>query len=274
MSETVFDQKLCVKCDICSEVCPVGIIDKPNAAAYPVIADASKANCIQCGQCEVFCPYEAVEVKGAELQKAAKSQRQPAITPEQIAFYFSMRRSIRRYKQQPVDRQTLEQILDIVRFAPSGVNHQPLSWIVIYSTAELKKLTGMVIDVMRQLVKDKSPIASMMGFQNMVSAWENGGDFVCRHAPHLLIAHARKDNRIAPIDATIALAHFELAAPAFGLGACWAGYFSIVANLSPVIRKAAGIPDDHVQLGSMLAGYPQYIPQRIPKRKQASITWK
>ena len=273
MSETIFKQEACVKCGICSEVCPVGIIDRPNAEKFPVITAENKKNCIQCGHCEAFCPNEAVELKGADLQKAARSQKQTAITPEQIGYYFPMRRSVRRYKQQPVDRQTLEQILDIVRYAPSGVNHQPVSWIVIYSTAELKKITGMVIDVMRQLVKDKSPLASMMGFQNMVSAWEQGGDFVCRQAPHLLIAHARKDDRIAPVDATIALTHFELVAPAFGLGACWAGYFSIVANLSPAIRKAAGIPDDHVQLGSMLVGYPQHAPQRIPKRQRATVTW-
>jgi len=201
-------------------------------------------------------------------------KKQPPITPEQIRSYFPMRRSIRRYKQQPVDRQTLEQVMEIVRFAPSGVNHQPVRWVVIYSTAEVKKLTGMVIDVMRQMVKDKSPSAAMMNFQNMVSAWDQGEDNVCRKAPHLIIAYGRKEDRIAPVDATIALTHFELAAPAFGLGACWAGYFSIIMNLSPALRKAAGIPDDHVQLGSMLVGYPQYMPKRIPKRKQASITWK
>lgn len=274
MSVTVFDQKLCVKCGICSEVCPVGIIDKPKAEAYPHIIDANRANCIQCGQCEAFCPQVAVEVKSTDLLKADMPEKQPGITPEQVRSYFPMRRSSRRYKQQLVDRQILEQILDIVRYAPSGINQQPVSWIVIHSAAELKKLTGMVIDVMRQLVKDKSPIASMMGFQKMVSVWEQGGDIVCRHAPHLLIACGHKDDRIAPVDATIALAHFELAVPAFGLGACWAGYFSIIANLSPVIRKAAGIPDDHVQLGAMLVGYPQHTPQRAPKRKRASITWK
>jgi len=274
MGGVVFDQKLCVKCGICSEVCPVGIIDKPGAENYPIIIDANRANCIQCGQCEAFCPKVAVEVIGDELQKVDTSNKNTNLTPAQIRGYFQMRRSIRRYKQQPVDRQTLEQLMEIVRYAPSGVNHQPVRWIVIHSPEEVRKLTALTIDVMRQMVNDKSPIAAMMNFQNMVTAWDKGEDIVCRKAPHLVIAYGRKEDRIAPVDATIALTHFELAAPAFGLGACWAGYFSIIANLSPALREAAGIPDDCSQLGTMLTGYPQHVPQRAPKRKRSSIIWK
>jgi nitroreductase/NAD-dependent dihydropyrimidine dehydrogenase PreA subunit len=274
MGEVVFNQKLCIKCGICSQVCPVSIIDKPGAEDYPLITDVNRANCIQCGQCEAFCPKVAVEVTGEELQKSDIPKKHSTLTPEQIMGYFLMRRSVRRYKQQPVDRQIMEQVMDIVRYAPSGVNHQPLRWIVIHSMEEVRKLTAMTIDVMRQMVNDKSPIAAMMNFQNMVAAWDKGEDIVCRKAPHLVIAYARKDDRIAPVDATIALTHFELAAPAFGLGACWAGYFGIIANLSPALRKAAGIPDDCAHLGTMLTGYPQHVPQRVPKRKRSSITWK
>ncbi len=274
MSETVFDQKICIKCGVCVEVCPVGIISKPGADEYPFISAENKAKCIQCGQCEAFCPNEAVEVIGTDLFKMDIPKNQPAITAEQIKSYFPMRRSIRRYKQQPVDRKTLEQLLDVVRYAPSGINQQAIRWIVVYNKEEVRKLTSMTIDIMRQMVKDKSPMAAMMNFQNMVSAWEQGKDIVCRNAPHLVIAYGRKENRIAPVDAIIAMAHFDLAAPAFGLGSCSAGYFGIIANLSPALRQALGIPGDCVHLGTLLTGYPQYTPRRAPKRKRASITWK
>jgi nitroreductase/NAD-dependent dihydropyrimidine dehydrogenase PreA subunit len=274
MGKVVFDHKLCIKCGTCSEVCPVGIIDKPGAEDYPSITEANRANCIQCGQCEAFCPKAAVEVISDELLKADMPKKREALTPEQVRGYFLMRRSIRRYKQQPVDRQTLEQVMDVVRYAPSGVNQQAVRWIIIYNTEEVRKLTAMTIDIMRQMVSDKSPVAAMMNFQRMVTAWDSGEDIVCRKAPHLVIAYGRKENRIAPVDAIIAMSHFDLAAPAFGVGSCSAGYFGIIANLSPALRKAIGIPDDHNHLGTILTGYPQHVPKRAPKRNRASITWK
>jgi nitroreductase len=196
------------------------------------------------------------------------------VTPELIGEYFRMRRSIRHYRQEPVGREVLEQLFDIVRYAPTAINRQSVQWIIIYSPGEVRSLVAAAVDVMSQMVRDDSPAAAAMNFQELIAAWEAGEDGICRSAPHLIIAHAHKDDRIAPVDATIALSHYELAAPSFGLGACWAGYFGIIANLSPELRAAAGIPQDHVHLGSMMTGYPRYAPRRIPQRKQVSLVWK
>jgi nitroreductase len=56
----------------------------------------------------------------------------------------------------------------------------------------------------------------------------------------------------------IALTYLELAVTSFGLGACWAGYFSAAANMGPPMKKALGLPEEHNSFGAMMVGYPKY----------------
>jgi len=90
----------------------------------------------------------------------------------------------------------------------------------------------------------------------------------------MIITHASKENRMAPVAATIALAYLELAAPSFGLGACWAGYFNAAAASWPPLQKALTLPEDHISLGAMMVGYPKYNYHRLPPRKEPKIIWR
>lgn len=76
------------------------------------------------------------------------------------------------------------------------------------------------------------------------------------------------------VDGTIALTYLELAAPAFGLGTCWAGFFFMFLEASPQLREAVGIPADHKPLGALMLGYPKYKHHRAPQRNQAVVAWK
>ena len=95
-----------------------------------------------------------------------------------------------------------------------------------------------------------------------------------RIGPHVVVAHSQKQERSAPAAGTIALAHLELAAPSFGLGACWAGYFNAAANLWPPMLEALNLPEGHVSFGAMMVGYPKYKYQRLPLRNEAKIIWR
>lgn len=57
-----------------------------------------------------------------------------------VADAARQRRSIRRYEPQPMPREDLEQILDIVRLAPSAFNVQPWRFVVVESPEAKAKL--------------------------------------------------------------------------------------------------------------------------------------
>jgi nitroreductase len=193
---------------------------------------------------------------------------------DEIEHFMRARRSIRVYKDKDVDRQTLTRLIEIARFAPSGHNTQPVRWLVVYDCQEVRRLAGVVIEWMRHMLKEQSPLAKALHMDRVVARWETGVDTICRGAPHVIVAHARTDERPAPQACIIALAHLELAASAFGLGACWAGYFNTAATLWPPMHKELGLPEGHASFGVMMIGYPRYRYHRLPLRKEARITWR
>jgi nitroreductase len=196
------------------------------------------------------------------------------MTPEQVEHFLRYRRSIRIYKKRPVEKDVLERLINVARFAPSAINRQPVQWTVIYDCDEVQRLTGLAIDWMRHLIKEGSPLASAMNMESAVANWEAGFDPICRRAPHLIIASADKEDRMAPTDCTIALAYLEVAALAFGLGTCWAGYFNAAATLWPPLHDAIAFPKGNVNLGSMMIGYPKFKYQRLPLRNEVKVTWR
>jgi nitroreductase/NAD-dependent dihydropyrimidine dehydrogenase PreA subunit len=273
MSKIAVSSSRCVRCNLCSRVCPVGIIGRQTGTQLPFIAPADDDRCIECGHCEAACPTEAIIVTGTHLQPTAFPVAAD-LSPEQIAGYFQARRSIRLYKPEPVCQETLARLFDIVRYAPTGLNRQPLAWTVINGPEKVHAVAQAVIDWSRTLLEKKHPMALQFRFDRMIHAWEKGADPICRKAPCLIIAHSLKEDKMAGTDATIALAHLELAAPAFGLGACWGGYIGIAAALSPEIRAVLGIPENQTCHGVIMLGHPAVGYKRPPRRKQAAITFR
>ncbi len=100
-----------------------------------------------------------------------------------------------------------------------------------------------------------------------------GIDPICWNAPHLLIAHIPENSLTAPTDAIIALTHFDIAAPAFGLGTCWEGFLAAAARSWKPMQEEIALPTGRVAAYAMLFGYPQYEIYRIPRRNPVKITW-
>jgi nitroreductase len=194
-------------------------------------------------------------------------------TAEQTEHFFRARRSIRTYKSEPVDEATLNKMIEMARYAPSGHNWQPVHWMVIDSADQMQKLTGLVIDWMRIMIKDHPEVAQPMHFAQVVEAWEKGLDRVLRGAPQLIIAHGQA---LPPAQAAcvIALAYLELASFSLGLGACWAGYFNAAATFYPPMQAALALPEGHQSFGAMMVGYPKFQYHRLPLRNEPKITWR
>lgn len=266
------DSTLCSGCGICAILCPSNIPVLDKETKLPAINPAAAPSCSRCGHCEAACPEGAISVRYPGAGAVPQISDQP-VTPGQLRHLMLMRRSIRDYRDNTVPRETLEEILDIIRYAPTGMNGQSVHWLVVGDPGEVRRLSGKVIDWLRGLSKQQpdhplAPFAPML-----IRAWENGMDPICHGAPHLFIAHGRRDNPVGCIDAVIALTHLDLAAPVFGLGTCWAGFLQIALDASPDLLKELEIPCDHKSHYAMMLGYPKYQFWRVPKRDAAKVTW-
>jgi len=268
------DQEKCNRDGICIEVCPARIIEFKETDAFPTLVDEGESFCINCGHCVAVCPHGAMSHRKMKPADCPPVKKELLLTPEQMEQFLRYRRSIRAYKDNPIEKELVSRLIDIARYAPSGVNLQPVNWLVIYDSDNVQELTGLVVDWMRHLVKEDSPLSAAMHLGRMVSAWEDGKDRICRNAPHLIIANAHKTDRTAPAACTIALAYLELATVPLGLGACWAGYFNAAANFWPPLQTALALPKDHVCFGAMMVGYPKFKYHRLPLRNDPRVTWR
>jgi len=274
MSLFTVDATLCKKDGLCAAVCPVRIIANNKQTQIPEPVENADELCINCGHCMAICPYGALSLTKMSPAQCRQIPKDWNLSPQQVELFLKARRSIRVYKKEPVSRDTIEKIIDVARYAPSGINRQPVHWLVVYDTKKVTELAKLVIDWMRILISEKASIAESLRMQNTVDAWDNGDDRILRKCPHVVIAYALKDDMTAMQAATISLAYLELAAVSFGLGACWAGYLQMAVNMCPAAMESLGINKKCSCFGAMMLGYPQHHYIRIPLRNTPSIKWK
>ncbi|MEN6342789.1 MAG: nitroreductase family protein [Methanospirillum sp.] len=260
------DPERCTGCGVCAAVCPSGIIAVDGGV--PVTIPERSPFCIECGHCEAFCP------SGALANGAGAGAREEAgdIPPDLLGRYLKSRRSIRHYTSEPVPRETIEVVLDVARYAPSGGNRQPVQWLVVHDPAEVRRLAGLTVDWMRHESASDTPLMSPAVFAPLIAAWDRGEDRICRGAPHLIVAHVPDPSAL--VDGIIAVTWADAVAPVFGVGTCWAGFLMIAATRWEPLREALALPPGRTPAHALMCGYPQYRPTRIPERRPLELTWR
>jgi nitroreductase len=150
------------------------------------------------------------------------------------------RHSVRGYKPDPVSEETLQQVLEAARMAPTAANRQRFQLIVIHTKGreqELRRIYDKDWFVQPPLV-------------------------ICACRYPMDPARGRKD--YTDVDIGIVVDHLILTAAELGLGTCWIGAFDPAAT-----REILGLPDDVEPVVFTPLGYPA-DPGRPKQRKPLS----
>lgn len=271
MTTILVDQDLCTRCGICSDVCTMGVIDPADENTLPKVQDTKAGMCIQCGHCEAHCPSQALLLNVPPEERVPLPAGAGTIAPGDMGYYLRKRRSVRHFTKDPVPKEKILEVLDIARYAASAGNGQPVEWIVVHDPERVKKIAGLTIGWMKTLLNSNHPMSGYIPI--LIGAWESGRDVICRGAPHLVVATIPEGNPMAQTDAIIALTHFDTAAPAFGIGTCWAGFVAMAASSYEPLQKEMGIPAGRKSAYAMMFGNPQYKIYGIPRRKPLKVIW-
>lgn len=272
MPNIIVNKQLCTKCNTCSSVCLMGIIKKATDVSFPRMQEANEANCMKCGHCEAFCPEQALVLDFHTEEKIALAPSAGHIEPDTLALYMQQRRSIRHFSPEPVSKEVISQVLEVARYAPTGGNSQTVKWLVIHDTKEVKRIAGLTVDWMRTIQGTPHPLANYV--PGIIKAWDLGMDPICRNAPHLIFAHLPHSDFIDDrTDAIIALTSFDIAAPAFGIGTCWAGFIRMAVDSYEPLQAALALPDRRKIGYALFFGYPTYRTTAIPRRNPLDVSW-
>jgi nitroreductase/NAD-dependent dihydropyrimidine dehydrogenase PreA subunit len=275
MSLFTVDQEKCRRDGICVAECPGGIIEVKEEGGIPIPAESARDLCIHCGHCVAVCPQGALSLETMNPHDCPSLENGLSVPAESVEYLIRTRRSVRTYKNRPVERNTLKRLIDTARNAPSIKNLQPVHWLVIEQRSEVHRLASLVVAWMKSMVESKQKARyPLPALGHIIEKWEKGDDLVCHGAPHLIVVHGPKDSRASLTSCIIALTTLELAAHSFGLGTCWAGYFYAAANFYPPMLETLDLPGNHQCFAAMMIGYPKYRYHRIPVKREASITWR
>jgi len=272
MAKILVDQDLCNRCGICSEVCPMTIIEPAYENNPPRVLDEKAGMCIACGHCEVCCPANALVLNVLPEEVEFVPAGAGRLSTVDVGYYLKKRRSVRHFKNEPVSREKIFRILDIARYAPSGGNGQPVQWIVVEDKENVRKIAELAVEWLKTLQNTKHPLSGHV--PAILEAWKIGNDSVCRDAPHLLFAHIPANNPGAATDAIIALSHFDIAAPSFGIGTCWAGYLSMAVSSYKPLKEELDLPKGRKCAYAMMFGYPKYRSFGLPRRNPPEVLWR
>jgi len=149
------------------------------------------------------------------------------------------RRSVRRYRERPVEEAKLRKVLEAARLAPSAGNHQPWKFVVVLDEAKRRALARAA---QNQTFVAEAPV--------VIAACATKTDHIMANGQHCY-----------PIDVAIAIDHMTLAAVEEGLGTCWIGAFS-----EPQVKKILAVPDEVRVVALLALGYP-HPGARTSKRK-------
>jgi nitroreductase/NAD-dependent dihydropyrimidine dehydrogenase PreA subunit len=253
------DHQACKRDGMCAEVCPVGCIGF-DAEGFP--QDAFTDFCNGCGHCMAVCPSGAIANSRLDAAGFAPA---PENLPDAQAVRQLMlsRRSVRAYKDKPVDAGTMAGLLDTARYAPTAVNSQKVFFTACLDPAKTREAARLSVDWLR----------GSGVYPHLVQAWDAGREVVLRGAPAFVVASSPSDYSWGETDCVIALSYLELAAASAGLGACWAGLLTRAAKLNPALAGFLGLEEGQTLHGGLMLGYPKYRYRMIPPRQAAKVAW-
>lgn len=267
------DHEKCNRDGICVAECPALVLVKDRKEFPQAAADFNEA-CLRCGHCVAVCPTGAFSLRWLTPEECRPIREELKLSPEQAEQFLRSRRSIRVFKNDPVDRHILERLIEIGTYAPSAKNMQPWEWIVIYDKNEVNRLDGLIAEWMKSVIRTNPAAADSLKLPRTVDLWERDLYKTLRNAPHLFVVHVDETWGFGAEDTALALSYVELFAPSLGLGATWSGYFYTAHNLYPPLAAAVPVPAGRKVAGAMMVGYPKFKYYRMPTRKAPKIQWR
>lgn len=154
------------------------------------------------------------------------------------------RRSIRKYKDKPIEEEKLHKVLEAARLSPSAKNLQNWKFIVVRDEETRRQL---VDEAIQQPFVGQAPVILVC------CGTETEGVMKCGQYRYT-------------VDLSIATAYMILEAHEQGLGTCWLGSFD-----EDKVKDLLGIPEDVRVVAITPLGYPDETPAARPRKALEEI---
>lgn len=186
------------------------------------------------------------------------------------------RRSIRKFKAEPVPERYIQEILDAGRLAPSASNIQSTRYVVIKSPEVKEKLNEYTVPLVKSapvvIVCCTYKNAWLEGEKRFLELKDTGAFKDIYEVTKERMESFGNENKLEKMDnpeinkyylwmhAAIAIDHMTLKAVDLGLGSCWVGFVD-----REKVRELISLDDNYEIIALLPIGYPSYNPAPRPR---------
>ena len=175
------------------------------------------------------------------------------------------RRAVRDYTDQPIEKPTIQALIDAAIEAPSAMNLQPWAFSVIQDRQQINRYADQAKDWLLHSWPE-------LGLGDMARGiLDQPGFTMFYNAPALVIVLATSAVPQASEDCCLAAQNLMLAARDQGIGSCWIGFARPWLDL-PSTKQELGVPETYHVVAPLVLGYPKSWPAPHG-RKPAEIHW-
>lgn len=180
----------------------------------------------------------------------------------EVLSVIRSRRSVRRYRPDPIPEETLNRIIEAGLWAPSACNEQSWHFTVVTNRELIDRMSAVSKEAMLRLPNEM-----------FVRMAENPDFHVFYHAPVVVVVSGRRDAVSPLVDCSAAIENMILAAASLGIGSCWIG---LVRGFLAVPQEVAklGIPEGYEPYYAVCLGYSEGpVPADGPERKAPPVRY-
>ena len=174
------------------------------------------------------------------------------------------RRSIRKYQDQEIALDVIQDLIQTATLAPSAGNGQPWRFIIVNNKAMMRRISDeSKHNILARIAANPDDYARR--YQKML---QNEDFNVFYNAPCLVLILGEDKHKNIQVDCALAASYLMMAAVDQGLGTCWVNLGAEIQ--SPDLKKELGIPEGALIVAPIILGVPKVIPAP-PKRKAPVI---
>ena len=283
-NEISIDRGKCIECGACVRDCVSGVLHLVEGRPEALHPEW----CNLCSHCLMVCSSGAIQnelLAGAAPRPVEREKLQPDCYREIVRT----RRSVRRYKDEPVPRAEIEELLDVVRFSPTASNTMDVGYVIVTDRARIRQASKSIFDSfrklsrlaqrprVRRLLRLYPPAAGLLRYIDRIPMYEEwvsaGRDPVAHDAPALVLIHGPKKSRFAAENCAIAATNFSNYAHARGLGTCYLGLVVVPLGRDRRLRQLFSVPPGRTVYLALALGKPDVRYRQTPVRPPAPVIW-
>jgi len=291
-AKILIDEEKCTGCGLCISVCKDFSLemknDKVSESANPLFG------CIACGHCMMICPTDAIRIEGRMLFANDLFELPDKSAVPAYSAYLTLlqrRRSIRDFKDQPIEPEKINQILEAAQTAPMGLPPSDVHVLVLENKTLVRAfaqdycsfLEGIRWMVSRWVLTLMRPFWGKTNdemfrwfvkpmFDIYVDGMKKGDNWVNYDAPLAMYFYGTPYTD--PADPIVAATYAMLAGESLGLGTCMLGGVHPMIQYGKkarLLREKYGIKFKSREGLFVIFGYPKFKFHKGVRRTFADI---